>query len=200
MAESSERTFGALIGKARQGDEAAVGDLFAMVYDQLKHVAHAQRMRQQEVTLNTTALVHEAFVKLARGGSLGVRDQSHFMAVAAKAMRQILIDHARGRLAAKRGGGAAHTSLQEIEAALAGGPSFDDAKAQALVALDEALGRLARRSERQSRVVECRFFAGLSVDETAAALGTSSATVKRDWAMAQAWLYRDLSGEATASA
>jgi RNA polymerase sigma factor (TIGR02999 family) len=186
--------FSTLIERARLGDQAAVGDLFSLVYDQLKDVAHAQRLRQQEATLNTTALVHEAFVKLARPESLGVRDRSHFMAVAATAMRQILIDHARGRLAAKRGGGAAPMSLHELEAALGSGPSFDDAKAHALVALDRSLSRLARHSERQSRVVECRFFAGLSVEETAAALGTSTATVKRDWSLAQAWLYRDLGG------
>jgi RNA polymerase sigma factor (TIGR02999 family) len=186
--------FSTLIERARLGDQAAVGDLFSLVYDQLKDVAHAQRLRQQEATLNTTALVHEAFVKLARPESLGVRDRSHFMAVAATAMRQILIDHARGRLAAKRGGGTAPMSLHELEAALASGPSFDDAKAHALVALDRSLSRLARHSERQSRVVECRFFAGLSVEETATALGTSTATVKRDWSLAQAWLYRDLGG------
>jgi RNA polymerase sigma factor (TIGR02999 family) len=197
MADASQ-PFSALLARARQGDEAAVGDLFALVYDQLKNVAHVQRLRQQEATLNTTALVHEAFVKLARPDSLGVRDRSHFLAVAATAMRQILIDHARGRLSAKRGGGAAPVSLHELEAALAAGPTFDDAKAHALIALDRSLSRLALRSERQSRVVECRFFAGLSVDETAAALGTSSATVKRDWALAQAWLFRDLSGDASA--
>ena len=198
MADATQ-PFSTLLARARQGDDAAVGDLFSLVYDQLKDVAHVQRLRQQEATLNTTALVHEAFVKLARPESLGVRDRSHFMAVAATAMRQILIDHARGRLSAKRGGGIAPVSLNELEAALASGPSFDDAKAYALVALDRSLSRLARRSERQSRVVECRFFAGLSVDETAAALGTSSATVKRDWALAQAWLFRDLSGDVSAS-
>jgi RNA polymerase sigma factor (TIGR02999 family) len=199
MAETPERSFSSLIAGARQGDAAAVGDLFALVYDQLKEVAHLQRMRQQEITLNTTALVHEAFVKLARHESLAVHDRSHFMAVAATAMRHVLIDHARGRLTAKRGGGEAAEPLHELEAVLAGGPVFDDAKAETLIALDRSLSRLALLSERQSRVVECRFFAGLSVDETAAALGTSAATVKRDWALAQAWLYRDLSGENTLS-
>jgi RNA polymerase sigma factor (TIGR02999 family) len=172
-----------------------VGGLFSLVYDQLKKIARTQRQRQQEETLNTTALVHEAFIKLANLENLGVRDRSHFMAVAAMAMRQILIDHARSRLAAKRGGSSAAIPFHEIEAALEAGPSFSEGKAQALLALDESLSRLALRSERQSRVVECRFFAGLSVDETAAALGTSAATVKRDWSMAQAWLYRDLSAE-----
>ena len=199
MAETPERSFSSLIARARQGNAAAVGDLFALVYDELKDVAHVQRMRQQELTLNTTALVHEAFVKLARHENLAVHDRSHFMAVAATAMRQVLIDHARGRLAAKRGGGEAAEPLHELEAILAGGPVFDDAKAEALLALDRSLTRLSRLSERQSRVVECRFFAGMSIDETAAALGTSTATVKRDWALAQAWLYRDLRGEDTLS-
>ena len=194
MEERTQGAFTALLVKARQGDNDAVGDLFTLVYDQLKKIARIQRRRQPDETLNTTALVHEAFVKLAQQEHLGVQDRAHFMAVAATAMRQILIDHARARLAAKRGGGLAPVSLHEIEAAFAGGPSFDDARAHALLALDESLARLAQQSERQSRVVDCRFFAGLSVEETAAALGTSTATVKRDWAMAQAWLYRDLSG------
>jgi RNA polymerase sigma factor (TIGR02999 family) len=195
MDDRSQSAFSSLLKRARQGDEAAVGDLFSLVYDQLKRIARVQRMRQNEETLNTTALVHEAFIKLATVENLGVQDRAHFLAVAATAMRQILIDHARGRLAAKRGGATPPVPLHEIEAAFAGGPAFSDGKASALLALDESLTRLSHRSQRQSRVVECRFFAGLSIEETAAALGTSPATVKRDWAMAQAWLYRDLSAE-----
>ena len=195
MDERSQSVFNSLLMRARQGDEGAVGGLFSLVYDQLKKIARTQRRRQQEETLNTTALVHEAFLKLADLENLGVRDRAHFMAVAAMAMRQILIDHARSRLSAKRGGTDVAVPFHEIEAALVTGPSFTEGKAAALIALDESLTRLALRSERQSRVVECRFFAGLSVDETAAALGTSAATVKRDWAMAQAWLYRDLSAD-----
>jgi RNA polymerase sigma factor (TIGR02999 family) len=114
------------------------------------------------------------------------------MAVAATAMRHILLDHARSRLAAKRGGGRALISFHEIEAALEGGGDFGEAKAEAVVALGESLERLTLQSERQSRVVDCRFFAGLSIEETAQALGLSATTVKRDWAMAQAWLYHDL--------
>jgi RNA polymerase sigma factor (TIGR02999 family) len=120
-----------------------------------------------------------------------VHDRDHFIAVAATAMRQVLIDHARHRLAAKRGGGAYAISFDQIEGALAGSDP-GETPAEALVALDESIARLAARSERQGRVVECRFFAGLSIEETARALGTSPATVKRDWAMAQAWLYHDL--------
>ena len=195
MGDRTESTFSSLLARAREGDADAVGDLFSQVYDQLKRIARTQRQRQPEDSLNTTALVHEAFIKVSRLENLSVQDRSHFLAIAATAMRQILIDHARSRLAAKRGGNSTPIPFHELEAALESGP-FSDGKAHAVLALDESLTRLAQRSERQSRVVECRFFAGLSIEETAAALGTSPATVKRDWAMAQAWLYRDLGGNA----
>ena len=195
MSDRTESTFSSLLARAREGDAGAVGDLFSQVYDQLKRIARTQRQRQPEDSLNTTALVHEAFIKVSRLENLSVQDRSHFLAIAATAMRQILIDHARSRLAAKRGGNSTAIPFHELEAALGSGP-FNDGKAHAVLALDESLTRLAQQSERQSRVVECRFFAGLSIEETAAALGTSPATVKRDWAMAQAWLYRDLGGEA----
>ncbi len=186
------QAFTTLLAKAQQGDARAVGELFSLVYDQLKNLAHAQRRRRVNETLNTTALVHETFIKLAGRESLGVRDRGHFMAVAAMAMRQILIDRARQRLAAKRGGGQTPVSFDDIDSALDGGADFTEMKAEALLALNDSIDRLAQRSERQRRVVECRFFAGLSIEETAQAIGTSPATVKRDWAMAQAWLYRDL--------
>ena len=192
MTDGSQTTFTALLGRARQGDAPAVGELFTLVYDELKRMARGQRRQRPELTLNTTALVHEAFIKLAGRESLAVRDRAHFLSVAAMAMRQILLDHARRRLAGKRGGGAHSISFDDIEAALDGAAGLTEMKAEALLALDETMARLAQRSERQSRVVECRFFGGLSVEETAQALGISSATVKRDWAMAQAWLYRDL--------
>ena len=192
MTEPSQTTFTALLAQARMGDPSAVGGLFPLVYEQLKQIARRQRRRQNEATLNTTALVHEAFIKLTGREDFGPRDRDHFLAVAAMAMRQILVDHARSRLAAKRGGGASPISFEAIESALESGPRFSEADSEALLALDESLARLARLSERQSRVVECRFFAGLSIEETAQAIGASPATVKRDWSMAQAWLYRDL--------
>jgi RNA polymerase sigma factor (TIGR02999 family) len=196
MDERSQTTFSVMLLRARQGDADAVGGLFSLAYDQLKTIARTQRQRQREETLNTTALVHEAFIKLASNENLGARDRSHFMAIAAMAMRQILIDHARHRLADKRGGGHAAVSFNDIEEALESGYQFSDVHAHALLALDNSLTRLAGQSERQSRVVECRFFGGLSIEETADALGMSSATVKRDWALAQAWLYRDLNPDA----
>lgn len=191
MTEPDQPTFTTLLAQARQGDPAAIRELFPLVYDQLRRVARSQRRRSQNASLNTTALVHEAFIRLAGRDRIDIRDRSHFMAVAATAMRQVLIDHARGRLRAKRGGGVRTVSFDRIEAALSGA-DFTEERAVALLALDDSLERLAHYSQRLGRVVECRFFAGLSIPETARALGTSPATVKRDWAMAQAWLFRDL--------
>jgi RNA polymerase sigma factor (TIGR02999 family) len=192
MSEGSETTFTTLLARVREGHAPSIGLLFSLVYDQLREIARIQRRHRPSETLNTTALMNEAFIKLAGRDVLDARNRAHFMAIAAMAMRQILIDHARQRLAAKRGGGSTPVSFDEIEAALVAGSDFTEGKAEALLALDDALDRLAQRSERQRRVVECRFFADLSIDETAEALGISPATVKRDWAMAQAWLYQEL--------
>jgi len=192
MSDASQSTFTALLERARQGDRTARDRLFSMVYDQLRRIARRQRRKRDGNTLNTTALVHEAYIKLGGADQFGVRDRAHFMAVAATAMRQILIDHARSRRTAKRGGGRPTIPLDEIEGALRAGPDFSDDKAEALLSLDDVLERLGRHSPRQRSVVECRFFAGYSIEETAQALGIAPATVKRDWAMAQAWLYRAL--------
>jgi len=187
-----------LLARMRHGDSSALSELFPLVYDQLFEIAHGQRRRLGSgATMNTTALVHEAFVKLAGAERLEPGDRGHFMAIAATAMRQILIGYARRRSSLKRGGGSRPVSLEEIEAALAAGPAFSAEKADALTALDRALTRLRNHSERQCRLVECRFFAGLSIAETAEALGISPATVKRDWLLAQAWLYRELREEAS---
>lgn len=192
MTEPGRTAFTDLLAQARRGDPSAIRELFPLVYDQLRRIARTQRRRRTSETLNTTALVHEAYIRLAGQARVDVRDRAHFMAVAATAMRHVLIDHARASLTAKRGGGARPVSFDEVEAALGSGPDFTEGRAMALLALDEALSRLARLSERQGRVVECRFYAGLSIPETARTLDISPATVKRDWAMAQAWLYRDL--------
>lgn len=189
---AAEGSFSSLLSRARQGDPPSVRALFSLTYEQLRAIARIQRRRQNEDTLNTTALVHEAFLKLAGNDKVHINDRSHFLAVAATAMRQILLDHARGRLAAKRGGGRVPVPFDEVEGALGGGVLADDTAAEVLVALGDSLARLARQSDRQSKVVDCRFFGGLSIEETAQALGLSPATVKRDWAMAQAWLYNDL--------
>lgn len=185
-----------LLDEVRRGDPTAPGRLFALVYQKLRAMARIQRRRQPSVeTLNTTALVHEAYLKLFGSGSRDFKDRAHFMAVAATAMRQILIGHARRRSAQKRGGGEAPASFDEVERALQGEVAFAPPAADALLALDRALERLEQRSARQSRIVECRFFGGMSIEETAAALDVSPATVKRDWSMAQAWLHRDIESE-----
>jgi RNA polymerase sigma factor (TIGR02999 family) len=185
-----------LLDKVRRGDPNAPSQLFALVYDKLRELARVQRRRQPSTeTLNTTALVHEAFLKLFGPGSRDFNDRAHFMAVAATAMRQILIGHARRNAAAKRGGGQAPASFEEVEHALQSAAAFEAPAAEALLALDRALERLQQQSERQGRIVECRFFGGMSIEETAAALGVSPATVKRDWSMAQAWLHREMQRE-----
>lgn len=172
--------------RAREGDRAALDQVFALVYDELHRLAHAQRRRWSgDTTLDTTSLVHEAYLKL-RGQQDGVwRDRGHFLSVAARAMRHLLVNYSERRRAAKRGGGAIPASLDDFN------PVCEEV-ADELIALHEALDRLAAVSERQVRVVEARFFVGLSVDETAEAIGMSPATVKRDWQLASAWLHREI--------
>jgi RNA polymerase sigma factor (TIGR02999 family) len=167
------------------GDRTALDALFARVYDELRDLAHWVRRDRAGETLSTTALVHEAFVKLVPGADLTVRDRAHFFAIAARAMRQVLVDTARRELAHKRGGGA---PLVTLDRAVDVAPM----RPERLLALDEALGRLSELDERQGHVVECRFFAGLSVEETAEMLEVSTATVKRDWKVARAWILSEL--------
>lgn len=182
-----------LVGRLREGDPEAFDQLFRLVYHHLRSLAHVQRTRWPgEPSLNTTALVHEVYLKLYDQESPSWRDRPHFLAVAATAMRQILIDHARSRRAAKRGGGRPTIPLDEVRHLLATKPGLTDERAEALLALDESLTRLAGENPRQHRIVECRFFGGMTIPETAEALGVSPATVKRGWSTAQAWLYRDL--------
>jgi RNA polymerase sigma factor (TIGR02999 family) len=165
----------------REGEDGASDRVFSLVYDQLRELAHRQVSRQGSgETLRTTALVHEAYLKLVRGGSRA-NDRHHFYALAARAMRQILVDHARGRAAVKRGGGLWITTLDGDEAA--------DPRALDVLALDDALKRLARLDERLGRLVELRYFGGLSIEETAAVMTLSPGTVKRDWRTARAFLF-----------
>jgi RNA polymerase sigma factor (TIGR02999 family) len=135
--------------------------------------------------------VHEAYLRLLKDASLSLQNRAHFLGIASRAMREILIEHARARSARKRGGGAVRLTLDDLVASVSS-PSVD------VLALDEALQRLARLDERHARVVELRFFGGMSVEETAAALDLSPATVKRDWTLARAWLYRELGGSGPA--
>jgi len=189
--DHAQTTVTLLLAEVRQGRSDALGRLYPLVYDQLRTLAQRQRRRLPAgETLNTTALVHEAFIKLSGAATLGIQDRAHFMAVAATAMRQILIGYARRRSASKRGQGQAPISLEEAESALSQEAGFGNANLEVLLALDAALTSLGHTSDRQRRIVECRFFGGMTIEETAIALGVSPATVKRDWSLAQAWLYR----------
>ena len=187
-----------LLRELSQGRAGVLDRLMPIVYDKLRRIAHAQlRGERPEHTLNTTALVNEAYLKLVNVRQVEWRDRAHFFAVAARLMRRILIDYARARQREKRGGDAVHVPLAEAQD-IPLGRAADD-----LLALDEALARLETQSERQCRVVGCRCFAGMTVEETAAALGISVATVKRDWTFSRAWLNRELAssdGSAVADA
>jgi RNA polymerase sigma factor (TIGR02999 family) len=176
----------ALLQAHGAGDAAALEPLLARVYQELRRIAR-RRIRRERVghTLAATDLVHEAFLKLVPLERVDWRNRAHFYAVASRAMRNVLVDHAVRRGAAKRGGGAAVASIADADATTE--QPLDD-----LIALSEALTRLERLDTRQAQVVECRFFAGLSLDETAEALNTSAATVSRDWAFARAWLHNEL--------
>lgn len=175
-----------LLKAAGSGDENALEQLAPLVYDELRKLAHSQlRAEVQPRTLSTTGLVHEAYLKLSGSPNLPTENRGHFFAIAAKVMRQIMISEARRRGAAKRGGGALHLTLESSEV------SVDELSSE-LISLNEALDRLEISNDRLARIVECRFFAGLSVEETAQAVEMSPRTVKRDWRVARAWLYREL--------
>jgi RNA polymerase sigma factor (TIGR02999 family) len=171
------------------GDEEALTKLLPLVYGELRRRAEWQ-LRRERIghTLQTTALIHEAYVRLVDQRSVRWQNRTHFFAVAAQLMRRILVDHARGRRRAKRGGSAARVPLEEALLVAAGQLNVD------VLALDEALTRLTAVQPRQSQVVELRFFSGLSIEETASVLGVSAATVKSDWNIAKAWLRREMVG------
>lgn len=180
-----------LLNDASEGDEAAFDRVFQIVYVELTRLARQVRRGRASETLNTTALVHEAYLHLLPSKELAWKGRGHFLAVAARAMRQVLVRAAEKRTTLKRGGGQVDVELDERRhspgAAL--GTPFEPER---IVLLDEALRRLEELSPRQARIVECRFFAGLSVEETAAALDVSEPTVKRDWRVARAWLAREM--------
>jgi RNA polymerase sigma factor (TIGR02999 family) len=162
-------------------------DLFPLVYDELRRIAARELRHEREGhTLCTTALVHEAWIELSKLTRIQWQSRTHYLAIAAQAMRRVLVDYAIARRAQKRGGGMHLQPLDEDALAIV------TERADELVALDEALERLTAMNPRLGRVVECRFYGGMSVEETADALQISSATVKRDWAAARAWLNREL--------
>ncbi len=182
-----------LLDAYRDGDRRAFDELVPIVYGDLRRIARAHLRGAQGRTLNTTGLVHEAWVRLAEHTSHGFADRKHFLSVCARAMRNIVIDDARRRAAAKRGGAEKAVTLDEQRVAAAKSPEW-------MLALDQALERLAQNSPRLARTVECRFFAGLTEEETAEALEVSLRTVQRDWMRARAWLREDLGGAPEGSA
>ncbi len=178
-----------------RGERAALDRLLPAVYDHLHRMAERELRRERnDHTLSPTALVHEAYLKLVQLDHISWQGRDHFFGACAQAMRRILISYARMKRAEKRGGASAQPVT--LENAMVAATERPDE----LVALDEALSRLAVLNERQARVVECRFFGGMDVDQTAGALGISPATVKRDWALARAWLNRELSDARGAAA
>jgi RNA polymerase sigma-70 factor (ECF subfamily) len=176
----------AMLSQLTQGNQEAAERLIPLVYDELKKLARAYMRRERgDHTLQTTALVHEAYLKLVRQRAANWQSRSHFFGIAAQLMRRILIDYARGHLREKRGGAKVVLPLNEALV-------FSPQHSEELVKLDEALDRLSKLDARQSHIVELRFFGGLSVEETSEFLGVSPRTVKRDWAVAKAWLHGEL--------
>jgi len=183
-----------LLQEVGGGDRDAFDALVPLVYDELRALARRQRRRWQgDETLDTTALMHEAYLRLVDQSAPQWLSHPHFLAVASRAMRQVLIDYAKRRHAVKRGGARRQVSIDEVESALLARGELGEAHSEALLAVEESLCRLERDDAMNARIVECRFYAGLTIEDTAEALAISPATVKRRWSLAQAWLYRDLS-------
>ena len=175
-----------LLARWRAGDREALDSLMPLVYEELRSLArHYLRMERPDHTLQSTALVHEAFVRLVGQKPPEWKDRKHFYGVAARLMRQILVDHARGHRADKRGGNVIKLGLTE-------GLMGKESEGLDILALDDSLNRLAQLNPQQSQIVELRFFSGLSIEDTSEVLGISPATVKRHWTTARAWLFREM--------
>jgi len=188
MPKDAENITDLLVSYGR-GDKESLDKLMPAVYDELRRQAARYLRREQPGhTLQTTALIHEAYLRLVDQRNVQWQNRAHFFGIAAQMMRRILVDHARTKKRVKRGGSDIKVSLNDATVAVKG-QDLD------VVALDEALTRLERIDAQQSRVVELRFFSGLTVEETAEVMQVSPATVKRDWSMAKAWLHRELSGD-----
>ena len=186
MPDTPSRDVTRLLREWGEGNAEAMDDLLPLVYGELRRLArHYLRGERPDHTLQPTALVHEAYLKLLGQGPMAWQDRAHFIGVAATLMRRILVDHARAHRAEKRGGGATKLTLDDSV-------SFFQQRDVDLVTLDEALAHLAEIDPQQSRVVELRFFGGLTIEETAVALRVSPMTVKREWNMAKAWLHQEL--------
>jgi RNA polymerase sigma factor (TIGR02999 family) len=176
-----------MLAEWRNGDPGAFDRLMPVIYGELRRLAHNYMKRQPPGhTLQTSALVNEAYLRLAGQREVDWQNRAHFFAIAARIMRSLLIDHLRSRRFAKRGGGARRVSLDEVAL-------ISDQRSEELLALDQALTGLSAIDERKARIVELRYFSGLSVEETAEVMGLSAITIKREWLKAKAWLYRELS-------
>lgn len=177
-----------LLSDWRKGDQSAIQKLIPLVHNELRRIAH-KYMKQENPghTWQTTVLLNEAYLRLVGKKDLQFESRAHFFALAAQIMRHLLVDHARASRAAKRGGGSRHVSLDETAV-------LSEDKTAELLDLNEALNKLSQMDPRKSQIVELRYFAGLSVEETGEVLGISPITVKREWAKAKAWLYRELEG------
>jgi RNA polymerase sigma factor (TIGR02999 family) len=183
--EDPSETVTKLLGHWAQGDQKALAALLPLVYNELRRVAHFQLQRERsDHTLQSTALVHEAYLRLLGNKAPELHGRSHFIAISSRLIRQILVDYARERRAAKRDGGC-RVAMELLDAV----PVLEDAD---LIALDEALNDLYRTDERQAKIVDMKFFGGLSSPEVADVLGMSRATVDRDWSTARAWLHRQI--------
>jgi len=186
LSDPSPQNVTKLLVQWSSGDQGALDSLIPLVYEELRRVArYYLKQEKQSNTLSSTALVHEAYLRLVNQKEVTWQNRAHFFGVAAQMMRRILVDHARRHGYAKRGGGALTLALEEAVAT----PQRREID---LVALDDALDSLAKLDERQSRMVELRFFGGLSIEETSEVLGVSMPTVKREWASARAWLFREI--------
>ena len=175
-----------LLDEHNGGNPGALDELLPLVYDEMRRLAHHRiRRERSNHTLNTTDLVHEAYLKLVRFNRIDWQDRNHFFAIASSMMRNVLVDHAVKRKAQKRGGDQEDLPLRDSDAA-------SEVNLDNVLAVHQALERLSEVDERKVRVVECRFFGGLTIEETADALGISSSTVGRDWQVARAWLHREL--------
>lgn len=192
MVDSGEGAVARALEETLGGRVGVLDDLFGSLYEELHGRASRQRSGWVgDHTLDTTALLHETYLKLARGDDSAWESRAHFLATASKSMRHILVDYARRRSAEKRGGGARRITLEDVGSLAPTAPD-DILEAETLLALDRALERLGEIDPRQARVVEFRFFGGMSVAEAGAVLGVSMRTIKRDWAHARAWLRREM--------
>lgn len=190
MATLSAENLTSLLIEWQEGDKTALDRLTPLVYDELRRIAHRYVRRERNGhTLETTALVNEAYIRLAGSKNIAWENRSHFFAATAQVMRHVLIDHARRRLYRKRGGDAQHVPLDDAIS------EMTEQRADELIVLNEALEELSKLDPRKARVVEMRYFGGLSLEETAEALNVSLMTVRRDWRAAKAWLFRRMKAE-----